>query len=258
MGKLDDAFERTLSAFARRASGRTVTAVVFLLYPGVALLLPLALGWTVAWLVAANVAGACLAVSVMLAWLVERLRGRDRRLLVEWTSDLRMLDAHEFEWLVGEVYRRDGWRVEEVGRHGSPDGNVDLRLTRGAATVAVQCKRWVAWQIGVDEVRSFAGALMRDGLTGDAGVIVTLRGFTDQARTEAQAMGLALLDSRDLLERINAVRRAEPCPTCGAPMILDRSVRGWWFRCLATGCSGKRDLGRDPARAVELLTETAA
>ncbi len=38
------------------------------------------------------------------------------------------------------------------------------------------------------------------------------------------------------------------------PMALDRSQHGWWFRCIANGCAGKRDLDREPALAVELLT----
>ena len=38
-------------------------------------------------------------------------------------------------------------------------------------------------------------------------------------------------------------------------MLLGRSSRGWWFRCVTPGCGGKRDLGRNPGRAVELLTE---
>ena len=96
---------------------------------------------------------------------------------------------------------------------------------------------------------------MREGLTGDAGVLVTLSDFTEQARTEAARIGLTLVDGRDLFARVERVRREEACPTCGAAMVLDRSSRGWWFRCVTPGCSGKRDLGTDPARAVELLTQ---
>lgn len=38
-------------------------------------------------------------------------------------------------------------------------------------------------------------------------------------------------------------------------MVLDRSQHGWWFRCVADGCTGKRNLDREPALAVELLTQ---
>jgi hypothetical protein len=50
-------------------------------------------------------------------------------------------------------------------------------------------------------------------------------------------------------------RAAEPCPICATPMLLDRSSRGWWLRCprWANGCAGKRDLGAESGRAVDLL-----
>src|SRR5438445_343689 len=60
---------------------------------------------------------------------------------------------------------------------------------------------------------------------------------------------------RHLAERIDKVRRPQPCPICGQPMQLDRSPHGWWLRCVAAGCRGKRDLGAEPGRAVELLTQ---
>ena len=52
------------------------------------------------------------------------------------------------------------------------------------------------------------------------------------------------------------IRRIEPCDVCQCPMILGRSQYGWWFRCVTDGCQGKRDLGREPGRAVELLLKT--
>lgn len=255
MKRFDDAFERLIFAFAKRASGRTVAIVALLLYGGIGLVLPLALGWSISWLVSANILGTTFAGVLILVWLVVRFQARERRNLVEWTTDLRLLDGAEFEWLVGEVFHRDGWTVEETGRQDGPDGNVDLRLTKGGKTVIVQCKRWVAYLIGVDQVRAFAGTLLREGLPGASGIFVTLSDYTEQARAEAKDLGLTLLDKRDLYARVERVRRNEPCPTCRSPMLLDKSPRGWWFRCLATGCAGKRDLGSEPAKAIELLTQ---
>jgi restriction system protein len=54
-------------------------------------------------------------------------------------DDLRRLDAHEFEWLVGELFRREGWKVEERGRHDHPDGGIDLVVARGGERAVVQC-----------------------------------------------------------------------------------------------------------------------
>ena len=119
----------------------------------------------------------------------------------------------------------------------------------------VQCKRWTSWQVGVKEVREFAGTLMRESLPPSAGIFVTLSDFGKQARAEAETIGITLIDNHDLYRRIEKVRRSELCPTCGKPMVLARSSHGWWLRCVASGCQGKRDLGRDPGRAVDLLTQ---
>lgn len=238
---------------ATRVSGRTVAVIALLLY-AVGLALPLSLRWSVPYLVDANVIGTSLAASLSLGWFVVQVQARDRRHLVDWTTDLRLLDAAEFEWLVGELLRREGWRVEETGRQDGPDGNIDLRLTKDGQRLIVQCKRWTSWLVGVNDLRAFAGTLLREGLPGSAGIFVTLSDFTEQARDEARTTGLILVDNRDLYSRVEKARRREACPICQAPMVLDRSARGWWFRCIAPGCAGKRDLSNDPARAVELLT----
>ncbi len=254
VSKSDDLFERAVLGVVSRVSGRTVAGLTLLLYPGVGLILPLALHWSVTALVAANVLGAVYAAVVSMGWLFIQVVARDRRHLIEWTTNLRLLSAEEFEWLVGELFRREGWKVEETGRQESPDGNIDLDLVRAGERKVVQCKRWGSWLVGVDEVRGFAGTLLREGLPGSAGIFVTLSDFTKPARSEARATGIALVDNRDLNDRIEKARRAEPCPVCQAAMVFDRSARGWWLRCIAPGCSGKRDLSGDPGRAVEFLT----
>ena len=257
MAKLDDWFADLIFHKVAHLPGRAVAILALLMYPGLALLLPLGLGWSAAWIVSVNFLGTTLAACVGLGWLFVQIEARDRRHLVEWTTDLRLLDAAEFEWLVGELFRREGWAVEETGRQDGPDGNVDLRLSLDGQRRVVQCKRWTSWLVGVDDVRAFAGTLLTEGYTGSQGVFVTLSGFTTQAQQEAAKSGLSLVDNRELYARVERARRPEECPICQAPMVLDRSPRGWWFRCVAPRCVGKRDLGQDPARAVELLTEQA-
>ena len=255
MQRIDRAFDCLILLIARRAPGWAVVGLVVLLYGGIGLALPIAMNASTLTSVGLNVLGAMLAMSVVLAWFLGLVEARDRRHLVEWTTDLRLLDSQEFEWFVGELYRRQGWAVEQTGRRDGPDGGVDLQLRRGNGRRLVQCKRWASWPVGVEDVRAFAGALMREGLSGPDGIFAALSGFTQRARDEAGRTGVELLDGRDLYRAAEAVRRPEPCPTCGAAMALDRSSRGWWFRCVERGCSGKRDLGRDPVRAIELLTE---
>jgi hypothetical protein len=254
MTSLERFVDRAVTALVTRVSGRTVALISLLLYPGLGLALPLALGWSTPNLVVANVLGVTFAAVISLGWLRVQLDAQHRRHLVEWTTNLRLLSAEEFEWMVGELFRRDGWKVHETGRQDAPDGNIDLELTKGSERRIVQCKRWTARRVGVDEVRSFAGALLREGLRGSDGIYVTLSDFNDHARQEAQRTGIDVVDGRELHSRVENARRFEPCPVCQRPMVLARSEHGWWFRCVTEGCAGKRDLGSEPGRAVDLLT----
>lgn len=255
MDRLDALLDRVLTAVVTRGSGRTITVFGLIAYFGLGLALPIELGWSASWLACANVVGTFIAAGLTLGWLGLQIQARDRRHLVEWTSNLRLLTSEEFEWLVGEVFRREGWTVKETGRQDGPDGNIDLELTQPGRRMIVQCKRWQSWLVGVDVVRAFAGTLMREGLVGSDGIFITLSDFTPDARDEAKAVGIGLIDNAELYAKVEKVRRAEPCPACHAAMTLSRSEHGWWFRCTAPGCRGKRDLSGDPGLAVELLTD---
>ncbi len=250
-----DRTERLFRWVATHVPPRGIALLAGVLYFGVGLALPLGLGWPILQVAAFNFMGTTLAIAVLLFWFVVQLESRDRRNLLEWTSDLRLLDSREFEFFVGEVMRREGWTVSERGRQEGPDGNIDLELRRGDERRIVQAKRWQSWLVGVDEVRAFAGTLVREGLPGQAGVFVTLSDFTSQARAEGKAIGIELVDGSDLHARAEKVRRPVICETCQGRMVLDRSVHGWWYRCVTAGCSGKRDLGADPVRALALLND---
>lgn len=255
MNESDNAFDRVLTWYVTNVPGWLVAVTALLFYPVLGLVVPLALGWSIPNLVSTNVFGVTSAAALCLVWLVVRLEANRRRHLVEWTSNLRLLTAEEFEWLVGEVFRREGWTVQETGRQDRPDGNVDLRLAKGRARRLVQCKRWTSNQVGVNDIRAFAGTLLREDVAGAQGIFVTLSSFTEQAEHEAVKVGLTLVDGRELYKRVESVRRSEPCPLCDHPMMLDRSPRGWWLRCTVTGCIGKRHLDADPGRAVDLLLQ---
>lgn len=177
-----------------------------------------------------------------------------RRLLIEWTSDLRKLDATEFEWLVGELLHREGWTVTETGKADGPDRNIDLRAERNGWLLLVQCKRWTSWRVGVDEVRKIAGTATGERHAQMSAALVTLSDFSEAAIEEGNRLRVQLVDGRALLDRIERVRKSDGCPICGTPMILDRSSRGWWLRCPCfPSCAGKRDLAQAPGAAVDLL-----
>jgi len=251
-----DLLERGIFGFVHRVPGWVVGLVALLLY-GVGLILPPILNWSLARSVIANIAGTAWAAVLAIGWLWVQIEARDRRHLMEWTGDLRQLSAEEFEWLVGELFRRETWEVRETGRQDGPDGNIDLELTGKNGRTIVQCKRWDSREVGVDEVREFAGTLMREGLHGSDGIFVTLSKFNRPALAEAKRIGLNLIDRYDLYERVKKVRRTEPCPICTTPMVFGHSRYGWWFHCEVAGCRGKKNLSDEVGRAVEILTLAA-
>jgi HJR/Mrr/RecB family endonuclease len=249
--QIDDVLTRTVG----RLPAMWALAAAAAVYLVLGALAPLALDSGRAGTIALGFLGASWSLVVILAALLAAQSAAHRRLLIEWTSDLRKLDALEFEWLVGEVLRREGWAVVETGRRDAPDGGVDLRATQNGRTLAVQCKRWTAAVVGVDEVRKIAGVATAPVNTHCRAAVVTLSEFGEQAITEAHRLGVELVDGKALLARIERVRNSEPCPRCSTPMIVDRSARGWWLRCpVYPRCNGKRDLGTNAGAAVDLLT----
>jgi len=253
MRSLEERLNEAVDALVHNVPGPVVGTITIAFYPGLGLLLPVALQWSQSAFVIANLVGVTVAAVLSLGWLLAQVESARRRHLVEWTTDLRNLDSDEFEWFVGEVFRREGWEVAEKGRPDAPDGNIDLELSRDGRRQVVQCKRWESWFVGVDAIRAFGGTLRREGL--DNGFFVTLSSFTEAARAEAPRIGITLIDGPALFKKVEGVRHQERCPVCGQPMRFDRSSLGWWFHCVTPGCGYKRDLGSDPGKAVELLTE---
>jgi HJR/Mrr/RecB family endonuclease len=125
----------------------------------------------------------CLLGAVTSAWR----RSQRQRLVAEVTSNpasdaLEGISWREFETLVGESFRRQGFRVMETGG-GGPDGGVDLVLRKpgknGDEKFLVQCKQWRAYKVGVDVVRELYGVMAASGAAG--GFVVTSGRFTDEA-----------------------------------------------------------------------------
>lgn len=101
----------------------------------------------------------CIAAAALSAW-----RRKQRQALVSDVAQARNADAldgmswREFELLVGEAYRLQGYRVTEIGG-GGPDGGVDLVLTKGSEKFFAQCKQWKAYKVGVTTVRELYGVI---------------------------------------------------------------------------------------------------
>ena len=126
-----------------------------------------------------------------LAWLVlaicwlaaffSYLGKRHRRQLLETRTTLASLSAggwRQFEVLVGEAFRRQGYIVEETGLGGA-DGGIDLILRKDDRRTLVQCKQWKRQQVGVSVVREMAGLLAHH--QADAVKIVCIGHYTHDA-----------------------------------------------------------------------------
>ena len=145
------------------------------------------------------------------------------------------LNWRQFEQLVGEAFRRQGYSITETGGSG-PDGGVDLILRKDREKHLVQCKHWRSLKVGVAVIREFFGAMAAEGAVG--GFVVTSGRFTKEAQAFASGRNIQLVDGTLLKswfaqnQRPHAV--PEPaqlahvprCPQCNASMTRRTAKRG--------------------------------
>lgn len=199
-------------------------------------------------------------VAALASYIARRQRGR---LLETQTGldSLRAMNWRQFEMLVGEAFRRQGYRIEETGLSGA-DGGIDLRLSKDGKTTLVQCKQWRSQRVDVKVVREMYGLLAHHGA--DAVKIVAIGEFTPDAQRFAQGKPVELIHGAVLLALIRDVQNTTPttsspsaqltatsvathsaCPSCGAQMVKRNEppvARG------VLGMSKVSRLPRDPAR----------
>ena len=165
-------------------------------------------------------------------------RGKAARLHAAAASRAGALDAmswQEFEILVGEYFRRQGYGVTDNGGGGA-DGGVDVVLHGDDGSHLVQCKHWRALRVGVQPVRELYGVMAAHGVAG--GFVVTSGDFTEDAVRFADGLALTLVNGKTLLRGIRAQAGSGPvatapadlatpdCPVCGAAMVLRQARSG--------------------------------
>jgi restriction system protein len=125
------------------------------------------------------VAPAGLLIGAMLSFVKQ---SRAKSLVGDARANRKAISAmswRDFEKLVGEAFRQNGFHVVEQGGS-SPDGGVDLVLTKAEERYLVQCKHWRNEQVGVKVVRELNGVITAQGARG--GFVVTATRFTREAR----------------------------------------------------------------------------
>ena len=216
----------------------------------------------------------CLAGAGMSAW-----QRKARQNLVTDVAQSQATDAldgmswREFEMLVGEGFRLQGYQVVETGGGGA-DGGVDLVLSKpgknGGEKFLVQCKQWRAFKVGVDVVRELYGVMAARGATG--GFVVTSGRFTDEAINFASGRNVTLVDGAKLHgllrqakagvdrspTKVAAAAAVQPsaapvqasnCPLCSKPMTRRTAKRGanaggeFWGCTGYPACRGTRPIG---------------
>lgn len=154
---------------------------------------------------------------------------------------IRQLHWRNFEELVAEAYRRQGYRVTEGGF--GADGGIDLELRKGEELILVQCKQWKAQKVGVSVAREMFGVLTASNANK---VIVICSGkFTQQAIVFASDKPVTFIDGNELLSLIHEVQ-TEPkvetinknvCPRCGSELVERQAKRGANAGKAFLGCS---------------------
>jgi restriction system protein len=126
----------------------------------------------------------------------------DRQMGIE---SINLLSSKEFEELLAEAYRRQGYAVKENFSLG-PDGGVDLWLQKGAALYLVQCKHWKDYKVGVKVVREMYGVMTAERASGV--FIVTSGIFTQEAKNFATGRPIDLVEGHHLVNFIRNVQEA--------------------------------------------------
>ncbi|NIK52135.1 restriction endonuclease [Xanthomonas arboricola] len=141
-----------------------------------------------------------------LAALFSYLRTRSRRRFLETRTTLESLSAggwRQFEQLVGEAFRRQGYSVEETGLGGA-DGGIDLILRKDGRRTLVQCKQWQRQQVGVSVVREMYGLLAHH--QAHAVKIACIGTYTKDAERFAAGKPIELIGGEQLLGMVRAVK----------------------------------------------------
>ncbi len=135
----------------------------------------------------------------ILGWIQRKVRARKFSRIgsaQEPGVAIRNLTWEQFENMVGEAFRKQGFTVQETDK--GPDGGVDLVLRKGREVLLVQCKQWRASKVGVQVVRELYGVMSARGAAG--GFVVTSGAYTSDAWKFAKGTNLQLVDGKQLVQ----------------------------------------------------------
>ena len=198
------------------------------------------------------------AFACFFASFLAAIKSLGRMVLFSSANDIEAIRAmswRQFETLVGEAYRRQGYMVEETGGGGA-DGGIDLILRGKGQKILVQCKQWRSFKVGVKVVREMFGIMVAE--RADRVILVTSGVYTQESYGFARGKPIELVDGKALVQLIRDVK-GEPvaartvasaqtsqtaptkvldvrtgasdvavpsCPKCGSPMVMRTARKG--------------------------------
>lgn len=208
-----------------------------------------------------------LGLGVLLIWVVAEItKIVDRRRFegVSGVNSLNGLGWRDFEALLAEAFRREGFQIERSGGAG-PDGGIDLRLNKAGAVTLVQCKHWKKSSVGVKVVRELQGVVSAE--QAQSGIVVTSGRFTREAEEFVERIPIRLIAGEELIRMIGKAQKSgrirkhpdkpsprsgtpaigrpvdnddphrPPCPQCGGVMVRRVAKRGTNAGSAFLGCS---------------------
>lgn len=147
-------------------------------------------------------------------------------------SSLENMSWLDFEYLVGEYFRRRHFRVEETKT--GADGGVDLIATKGTEKYLIQCKHWKAYKVGVNVVRELLGVMVGAGATG--GIVVTSGEFTKDAIDFAKANNILILNGKEFRNNMKSYAIYEDQPDKNKRGKLQKMTCGFVVLLLVAAC----------------------
>lgn len=157
------------------------------------------------------------------------------------------LDWHEFELLIQEAYKKQGYSVVEGGWKG-PNPGPDLLMTKDGRKTIVQCKQWTEYNVRLQQIRQALSVMV--AMRADECIYITSGKFTKDAKQFAEGKPIQLIEAKQLIELLKDIKisdlespvarqeeSAPACPECGSLMIRKRAGRGHRRGKYFWGCS---------------------
>jgi len=196
------------------------------------------------------------------SYLLVRRRRRPRLAANFNIASIRRLSLREFERVLSESFKLQGYMVEERGQVERSAGIV-LTLLKPNQRILVRCVHRTSAQVGVEAARGLYEVMSLEAASG--GLIVTSEALSSELRAWVADKPIGLIEERALLELLNRGRALKPrstnsaprrephlgpplaelldCPVCGAPMVLKpdpQLTQEHVFGCSVPRCPGTR------------------